>query len=80
MGSLSSKNQNAKYLLRVIDLSTKYAYTWVKLLKDEKCKTVLNAFFEIVNESNRKSNKLWVDQEVNFTINLTKNGYTKIIF
>ena len=80
MGSLSSKSQNAKYVLRVIDLFTKYAYAWGKPLEDEKGKTVLNAFIEIVNESNRKSNKLWVDQEENFTINLSKNDYTKIIF
>ena len=31
-------------------------------LKDRKCKRVLNAFIDIVNESNRKSNKLWVNQ------------------
>ena len=31
-------------------------------MKDKKGKTVLNAFIEIVNESNRKPNKLWVDQ------------------
>ena len=37
-------------------------YTWVKPLKDKKGKTVLNAFIEIVNESSRKPNKLWVDQ------------------
>ena len=37
-------------------------YAWVKPLKDKKGKTVLNAFMEIVNESNRKPNKLWVDQ------------------
>ena len=64
----------------MIDLFTIYAYTWVKLLKDEKGKTVLNAFIEIVNESNRKSNKLWVDQEENFTIKLSKNVYTELIF
>ena len=29
-------------------------YTWVKPLKDKKGKTVLNAFIEVVNESNRK--------------------------
>ena len=60
MGSLYSKNKNVKYLLCVIDLFTKHA--WVKPLKDKKGKTVLNAFMEIVNESNRKPNKLWVDQ------------------
>ena len=44
----------------MIDVFTKYA--WVKPLEDKKDKTVLNAFMEIVNESNRKSNKLWVDE------------------
>ena len=37
-------------------------YEWVKPLKDKKSKTVLNVFIEIVNESNREPNKLWVDQ------------------
>ena len=60
MGSLSSKNRNVKYLLCVIDIFTSYA--WVKPLKDKKGKRVLNAFIEIVNESNRKPNKLWIDQ------------------
>ena len=60
MGSLSSKNRNVKYFLCVIDLFTKYA--WITPLKEKKGKTVLNAFIEIVNESNRKPNKLWVDQ------------------
>ena len=60
MGSLSSKNKNVKYLLSVIDLFPIYA--WVKALKNKKGKTVLNAFIEIVNESNQKPNKLWPDQ------------------
>ena len=56
MESLSSKNKNVKYLLCAIDILTKYA--WVKPLKNKKGKTVLNAFIEIVNESNRKPNEL----------------------
>ena len=56
MGSLSSKTKNVKYLLCVTDVFTKYI--WVKLLKDKKGKTVLNAFIKIVNESNCKPNKL----------------------
>ena len=64
MGSLSSKNKNVRYLLCVIDVFTKYA--WVKSLKDKISKTILNAFIEIVNESNRKPNKLWVDQGRDF--------------
>ena len=43
---------------------TKYAR--VKPLKDKKAKTVLNAFIEIVNESNCKPDKLWVDQGIEF--------------
>ena len=64
MESLSSNNKNVKYLLCVIDDFTKYA--WVKRLRDKKDKTVLNAFNEIVSESNRKPNKLWVIQGKGF--------------
>ena len=64
MDSLSSMNKSVKYLLCVIDVFTKYA--WVKALKDKTGKTVLNAFTEIVNESNRKPNKLWDDQRGEF--------------
>ena len=60
MESLSSKNENVKYLLCAKDVFT--LYVWVKPLKDKKGKTVLNAFIKIVNESNRKPDKLWVDQ------------------
>ena len=59
MGSLSSKIKNVRYLLCAIDIFTKYA--WVKPLKDKKGKVVINAFIEVVNESNHKPNKLWVD-------------------
>ena len=55
MGSLSSKNKGIKYLLCIIDVFTKYA--WVKPLKDKNDKTVLNAFMEILKESNCKPNK-----------------------
>ena len=68
MGSLSSKKKIVKYLLCMIDAFTKYA--WVKSFKDKKGKTVLNAFIKIVNESNRKPNKLWVDQGREFYNNL----------
>ena len=64
MKLLSSKNKNVKYLFCVIDLFTKYA--WIKPLKDKKGKTVFNAFIEILNESNRKPNKLWVGQGKEF--------------
>ena len=38
----------------------------LKFWKIKKGKTVLNAFIEIVNESNRKPNKIWVDQGKEF--------------
>ena len=64
MELLSSKNKTVKYFLCVVDVFTKYA--WVKPLKYKKGKTILNAFIEIVNESNRKPNNLWVDQGIEF--------------
>ena len=60
MESLSSRNKNIKYLLCVIDVFTENV--GVKLLKYKKGKTILHAFTEILNESNRKPSKLWVDQ------------------
>ena len=55
MGSLSFKNKNVKYLLCVIDVSTKYAC--VKPLEDKEGETVINVFIEIIKESNQKLNK-----------------------
>ena len=68
---MSSKNKNVKYSLCVIDVFAKYA--WVKPLKDKKSKTVRDAFIEIVNEPNRKPNKLLIKKE-NLMINLCKKG------
>ena len=62
--SLSYKNKNVKYLLRVMNIFAKYA--WVKPLKNKIGKTVPTAFIKIVNESHSKSSKLWVDQGTEF--------------
>ena len=35
-------------------------YTWVVPLKDEKGISIINAFQNILKESNRKPNKIWV--------------------
>ena len=59
MGSSFSFNCGVNYILSVIDVFTKFA--WVTSLRD-KAKTVLNGFDEIVNESNHKLNKIWVNQ------------------
>ena len=68
MGSLSSKNGDVNYLLCAVDVSTKYPS--VKLWKGKKAKILLHGFIKIVNESNRKPNKLYVHQGKQLTINV----------
>ena len=58
--SLSKKNKGIKYLLCAIDLYSKYAF--VVPLKDKKGISIVNAFNNIIKQSNRKPNKIWVDQ------------------
>ena len=70
--SLSSKNKNVKYLLCVIYVFTKYA--WGKPLKNEKGKTVLNAFMEIINDLIANQINYGLIKEENFTINSCKDG------
>ena len=60
MQSLSRKNKGIKYLLCAIDLYSKYAF--VIPLKDKKGISLVNAFNKIIKQSNRKPNKIWVDQ------------------
>ena len=60
MQSLSRKNKGIKYLLCAINLYSKYAF--VILLKDKKGISIVNAFNKIIKQSNRKPNKIWVDQ------------------
>ena len=60
MQSLSRKNKGIKYLLCAIDLYSKYAF--VITLKDKKGISIVNAFNKIIKQSNRKPNKIWVDQ------------------
>ena len=41
-------------------------YVWVIPLKDKKDFTITNAFHKILNESNSKPNKIWVDKGSEF--------------
>ena len=70
MQSLSSKNKGIKYLLCAIDLYSKYAF--VIPLKDKKRINIVNAFNKIIKQSNRKPNKIWVDQVGEFYNNVFK--------
>ena len=62
MQSLSGKNKGIKYLLCAIDLYSKYAF--VIPLENKKGISVTNGFNKIIEQSNRKPNKIWVDQGV----------------
>ena len=70
MQSLSRKNKGIKYLLCAIDLYSKYAF--VIPLENKKGISVTNGFNKIIKQSNRKPNKIWVDQGGEFYNNVFK--------
>ena len=70
MQSLSKKIKGIKYLLCATDLFSKYAC--VVPLKDKKGISIVNAFNKIIKQSNRKPNKIWVDQGSEFYNNVFK--------
>ena len=61
MQLISKFNKGFRFLLWVIDIYSKYA--WVVPLKDKKG---VNTFQSISKKSNRKTNKIWVDQAGEF--------------
>ena len=61
MQLISIYNKGIRFLLGVVNIYSKYA--WVALLKDKKGVTITNA---ILDESNPKPNKIWVDKESGF--------------
>ena len=60
MQLITKFNKGFRFLLCVIDIFSKYA--WVVPLKDKKGITIANTFQKIVDGSNRKPNKIWVDK------------------
>ena len=64
MQSLSKYYKGIKYLLCAIDLLSKYA--WVIPLKDKKGTSIVNVFKKFLSDSNRKPNKIWVNQDSQF--------------
>ena len=70
MQLLSKFNKGFRFLLCVIDIFSKYA--WVIPLKDKKGISIVNAFKQILKESNRKPNKIWVDKGSEFYNNSFK--------
>ena len=64
MQLISKYNKGIRYLLRAIDLFSKYVF--VIPLKDKKGTTIVNAFQSILDNSKRKPKKIWVDHGSEF--------------
>ena len=64
MQLLSKYNKGIRFLLGAIDIFSKYA--WVVPLRDKKGISIAKAFQIILKQSNRKSNKIWVDKGSQF--------------
>ena len=64
MQLVSKFNRGICFLLCVIDIFSKYA--WVIPFKDKKGITITNSFQKILDESNRKPKKIWVDKDREF--------------
>ena len=70
MQLISKFNKGFRFLLCVIDNFSKYA--WVAPLKDKKGLSIVDAFQKIIDDSNRKPNKTWVDKGGEFYNNYFK--------
>ena len=70
MQLISKFKKGFRILLCVIDIFSKYA--WVALLRDKKCLSIVDAFQKILDDSNRKPDKIWVDKSSEFYNNFFK--------
>ena len=70
MSLINKFNKGIKYLLCVIDLFSRYS--WVIPLKNKKGDSFLEGFQSILQNSNRKHNKKWVDHGSEFYNNKFK--------
>ena len=64
MQLISKYNEGVKFLIYVIDIFSKYV--WVVTLKDKKGVSIVGAFQQILKQSSRKPNKIWVDKGSEF--------------
>ena len=71
MQLISNFNKGFRFLLRVWDIFRKHAC--VIPLKDKKGLTIVNAFQKVLDKSERKPSKVWVDKESEFYNNFLKN-------
>ena len=64
MQLISKFNKGFRFLLCVIDIFS--IYVWVVPLKNKKGISIANAFQKILDKSERKPNKIWVDKGIEF--------------
>ena len=64
MQIINKFNKAFQFLLRAIDIYSKYA--WLFPLKDKKGIKTSNAFQKVLHKSWRKQNKIWVDKGSGF--------------
>ena len=69
---ISKFKKGYRFLLRAIDIFSKYA--WVGPLKDKKRIIITNAFQKILKECNKKPSKIWVETGSEFYNTSFKNG------
>ena len=70
MQLISKFNKERRFFLCVNDIFS--TYTWVVPLKDKNGVSIFNAFQKILDDSNRKPNKIWVDKGSKFYNNSFK--------
>ena len=70
MQLISKFNKKFRFLLCVIDIFSKYA--WVIFLKDKKGVSIVDTFQQILDDSDRKPNKIWVNKGSEFYNNSFK--------
>ena len=75
MQLISKFNKGIRFLLCVIDVFSKYA--WTIPLKDKKGIIITNAFQKVLDESNRKPNNIWVDKGSEFYNRSMKSRFEK---
>ena len=71
MQKFSKWNTGVKYILRVINVFSKYG--WIKPLKDKKTETISKAFDDIFKSSKRKPKMVWLIKVPSLSINISKS-------
>ena len=67
MQLLSKFNEGVCFILCLIDSYSKYFWV-IRLIEEKLLIAIINAFQKILDISEHKSNKIWVDKDSEFTI------------